>query len=301
MIIAKNKTDDANAVARLQQWLTILGTTKLRADGIFGPMTAEALKAWQAANGLVPDGVFGPASFAIMRTQIRNHYAGGTFVRGFTRLPADKAPNSDGYTFTALRNDVAPAYNRLYEDAKSHGIIVTSAGGVRALSASVGVGRSLRSLHYAGIAFDMALDTGGLNPETDAFVLEALEGNRWRVWARVYDKTAPNAPKKPTTVKNPVTYRQRNGTGKPVTGLFVDFTDLALKHGWNNIPAHGGWKYTKAITTLEWWHFQFEGVLMPRFSSFGDEVLGLQIPEALAKYPAVAQYRDWTWKWNWLG
>ena len=34
------------------------------ADGIFGPGTERALKAWQAANGLTADGIAGPATFA---------------------------------------------------------------------------------------------------------------------------------------------------------------------------------------------------------------------------------------------
>ncbi len=36
------------------------------ADGVFGPGTAKAVKAWQGANGLTPDGVIGPKSLAIM-------------------------------------------------------------------------------------------------------------------------------------------------------------------------------------------------------------------------------------------
>jgi len=32
-------------------------------DGIFGPITAAKVKAWQKSNGLVPDGIFGPLSW----------------------------------------------------------------------------------------------------------------------------------------------------------------------------------------------------------------------------------------------
>ena len=38
----------------------------IAADGVFGPGTAKAVKAWQEANDLTPDGVIGPKSLAIM-------------------------------------------------------------------------------------------------------------------------------------------------------------------------------------------------------------------------------------------
>lgn len=40
----------------------IVGVT---ADGVFGPHTEEAVKRWQKANRLLPDGIFGPKSWAI--------------------------------------------------------------------------------------------------------------------------------------------------------------------------------------------------------------------------------------------
>ena len=36
----------------------------ITADGDFGPGTERALKEWQSANGLVADGIAGPATFA---------------------------------------------------------------------------------------------------------------------------------------------------------------------------------------------------------------------------------------------
>lgn len=42
------------------------GLSPLAEDGIFGPLTAKATKAWQAAVGLKPDGIVGPLSRAAM-------------------------------------------------------------------------------------------------------------------------------------------------------------------------------------------------------------------------------------------
>jgi len=49
-----------DAVKQMQRKLDIA------ADGVFGNGTAQAVRAWQAANGLVADGVMGPKSLAIM-------------------------------------------------------------------------------------------------------------------------------------------------------------------------------------------------------------------------------------------
>jgi N-acetylmuramoyl-L-alanine amidase len=51
--------DDVRA---LQQWLNRLGFDPGRDDGIFGPDTERALREFQRASGVAPDGVCGPAT-----------------------------------------------------------------------------------------------------------------------------------------------------------------------------------------------------------------------------------------------
>ena len=61
----KNGTRGANAKL-LQQNLNACGY-KLEEDGIFGKLSTQALKKWQAANGLVVDGIYGEKSEAKMK------------------------------------------------------------------------------------------------------------------------------------------------------------------------------------------------------------------------------------------
>jgi len=52
-------------VVRWQQFLIGRGLLKGAADGIFGPLTEKASKAFQKNNGLVVDGLIGPQSYAV--------------------------------------------------------------------------------------------------------------------------------------------------------------------------------------------------------------------------------------------
>ena len=56
------KGSSGEDVARLQKRLTAAGFDPGAADGIFGPKTDAALRAFQEANGLAVDGIAGPAT-----------------------------------------------------------------------------------------------------------------------------------------------------------------------------------------------------------------------------------------------
>jgi len=53
-------------VAELQNILASLGYYYGPIDGIFGPLTENAVKALQRANGLTPDGIVGPRTYAVI-------------------------------------------------------------------------------------------------------------------------------------------------------------------------------------------------------------------------------------------
>jgi N-acetylmuramoyl-L-alanine amidase len=63
-------------VTDLQTQLIELGFNLSRADGVFGPATAEALRNFQANYGMVPDGICGPHTLRALR-QLARRVVGG--------------------------------------------------------------------------------------------------------------------------------------------------------------------------------------------------------------------------------
>jgi len=61
-------TNSRSAVKELQQDLQYAGYHSGKIDGIFGKLTRSSVMAFQADNGLVPDGMVGPATWAAFHT-----------------------------------------------------------------------------------------------------------------------------------------------------------------------------------------------------------------------------------------
>lgn len=64
------KGSKGEAVKALQIFLNLNGLQCGSADGIFGTKTQNAVKAWQRANGLVPDGIIGKNSWRVLDNQL---------------------------------------------------------------------------------------------------------------------------------------------------------------------------------------------------------------------------------------
>jgi peptidoglycan hydrolase-like protein with peptidoglycan-binding domain len=60
---------ESPAVLQLQKVLAAEGYLSATPNGVFGPATLAALRAWQTANGLPSTGYFGPMSRAKMNAR----------------------------------------------------------------------------------------------------------------------------------------------------------------------------------------------------------------------------------------
>ena len=62
--------DTSPEVKTLQEALNQLGTAQLKADGIYGPLTQQAVTAFQQANGLTVDGIVGAQTAAALNAAL---------------------------------------------------------------------------------------------------------------------------------------------------------------------------------------------------------------------------------------
>ena len=266
-------------VEKLQLALRACGFNAGSIDGDFGRATAFQVESFQDSVDIHSDGIVGRETLSLLNEALMgNGNSDLIFEMGeidkcpepdhkyeWIKVEADKIEGSRGYNRFTLREDAAKAYNALREEVLALGGVITSAGGRRPLSTSKrSKSRSTKSMHYVGLAFDMALDSGMENPKKERYAIESVGNREWNVWCKTDNQDVPER-----TI-NAFTYRC---TKVPVTGRYFSFTEIAKKHGFFPIKARGwflrGGKYTGA----EWWHFQYEAALESGKSSFGTELL----------------------------
>ena len=125
---------------------------KLTVDGDAGPKTMRALEDFQKKHGLYADGIVGKLTAEALFSDepvwkdVKNRLK-------FKKIECDKYGESAGVTY--LREDAAMSFTRVRDELHAVGAMVTSSGGRRLLSASVGANRSQTSLHYLGLAHDL--------------------------------------------------------------------------------------------------------------------------------------------------
>ncbi len=220
---------------------------------------ADAVKEFQAKRRLDPDGLPGED----VLWELQKEWAENRRL-GVVRVDADRHPHSEGFDQFRLRSDIVERYNAFRAAVRAAGGIVTSAGSLRDLEAEVRPGRSSTSMHYSGLALDLATDSGMQNPERDAYII-TQEGTRWRVWCK-------SEAALPISLMA-VVWSRGTTRVQVVTVKAFDVTALARRHGFSPIGARGD--FPGNYLSAEWWHFQCEEPLTPYLSQFGIELLSI--------------------------
>lgn len=217
-------------------------------------------------------------------------------------------PYLDGYTNLRLRSDAAHAYAKVREEVITQGGILTSSGTMRSLHANVSANRSATSFHYVGLALDLMIYSGMNNPKTDPYVV-CLDKDRYftvyarckKTWKLNSKDHKPNITLPPKIeLNNIVTYNQRDPKkNTPITGHFINLTDIFQKHGFNRIRARRRFFEGGSELGAEWWHFQHEKSLIKGRTTFGSQLLKIYDEETLAGTPPWRQkHKIFGLNWN---
>jgi peptidoglycan hydrolase-like protein with peptidoglycan-binding domain len=225
-----------------------------------------AVMRFQEQADLLVDGVAGPNT----RWAMQRQWVLAQPQLALVRCPATVLAGVDGFASLMLRADAAERYESLRKEVESAGGVITTAGGVRNLTEPANQHRSAKSMHYPGLAFDVALTSGFFKPRTDNFVVTRGATSYWNVWCR-----ATNG--EPRTLQA-VSWKSWNSGVDVLTdvgGRFVDFTLLARRHGFHPIAPRQAFlrPAERHYLSAEWWHFQANDLLVPEFSQLGIELL----------------------------
>lgn len=220
----------------------------------------NAVAEFQSRNRLNVDGL--PGANTLWAMQFPLVQSGSYNIR---KVDADRVTGYlEGYNSFRLREDAADYYEGLLNEMHSYGGVITSSGSLRSLSANVSAGRSSKSMHYTGIAFDLYIQSGMKNPKIDPFIV-TQDGSKFRVYCR--------ASRGEDKVLEAIKWRGGRITTETTEARVIDFTEMAANYGFKNIGPRSC--FPKNYLCAEWWHFQNEWVVTPFFSQFGIEVLKL--------------------------
>ena len=294
-------------VKSLQSALNALNFNCGPVDGVFGPGTEKKVEQFQESVQIYSDGIVGKNTIKILNQCLKLSGHSKLILEAeedqdcpmpevkhqWVRVPADQVPGSRGYNRFTIRADAAESYLALREEVLKLGGCITSAGGRRSLaSTKKSKSKSTKSMHYVGLAIDLALDSGmGHRPEDQRYAIELVGERNWNVWCKTKN------PKVPERTIEAYTYHHNK---KIIKGRYFSFTDLAIAHGWSPIKARtwfiSGGKYTGA----EWWHFQYEAPLEKEKSKFGTELLKVYSEEECKKFLYWNESKNCTFGVDWF-
>ncbi|AKQ69546.1 penicillin-resistant DD-carboxypeptidase [Myxococcus hansupus] len=169
-------------VRALQQRLNVLGFKSGTADGVFGPQTLSAVKAFQQSRGLTADGIVGPKTWDKLGINVQGPVTnpggggGGRVVTGYVNGQARQISLSGVPNGKEMRTDAAAAFNRMHAAARAQGITLKVNSGFRSMAEQEALYRAYKngtgnlaappgySNHQGGIAVDV--QTGGTGTST---------------------------------------------------------------------------------------------------------------------------------------
>ena len=291
-------------MTELQEALNSLGHNCGTADGTFGPATELQVERFQESVELHPDGIVGKGTLKQINEALEK--AGESDLKfeigdypdpeeptermKWVKVDADKV--KDGYNRFYLREDVAEAFNAFRADVLALGGVVSSAGAKRPLRDSKrSKSRSIKSLHYTGLAFDMALSSAMNNPTADRYVIEEAGGGKWNVWCKTENESVP--------FRKTIGYTYHH-TRKIVEDRMFSITEIAEKHGFKPITARRYFMAGGHYAGAEWWHFQWEKGLTPGVSTFGGELMKIYTLDECRDFGPWNDVKHCVWKESWF-
>ena len=281
------------------------------ADGLPGPNTRNAIAAFQQAFGLPVTGELDRETIA----RIESEYAKGARGREIKESKMTQSANNqhthtrdiklkwikiDGIKIfkgtyqVIIRSDVSNSFANAVKEINELGGMVVSGGGIRPLNLGGEKGQSATSLHYFGVAVDLAVGYGMQNPNKDPYVIVREGGTdanpRWRVYCRTTNKAV-----KTRTLEAVIWKKDVGIISQKVTDRFIDITEIMKKHGWEPISARNDWKTN--YLSCEWWHFQKTDTI-PKNATFGSELLKVYDQKEVDKYfgNKRAKFLNYIWQ-----
>ncbi|MTB53924.1 hypothetical protein [Lewinella sp. W8] len=258
----------------------------------------DTISEFQEKAGLFVDGIPGKDTLWMLQYPRYINRERLTWVK----CDADISSSFNGLPYLYLRSDVSYNYLRLREIVLAAGGILPTSGGKRSLHERLNQHRSSKSMHYVGLAFDISVSSGFFNPDEDPVIVvknESKKGPYWIVYLRAAsgEELELNA----TYWKS---WNSREDLIKKVSGKFINFSKLAINHGFNPISPRPSYlrKNNKQYLSAEWWHFQADSYLIPNFSQFGIELLRIEgyDLDTLKKNEIIWQNRKSIFKKNWF-